>query len=232
MPSTTLADDAGLSLTAGVGHKLTKKISLGAEVGFYSRNNFRTADRVDLGVEMGYKLLPWLKASANYKLLFDNNAEHLTYNDDGSYNNWRPSYWGARHRFRVSLTGSLDIQRVTLSLRERWQYTYRPAKNTRNFDFDDGEWETVEVRGKGKHVLRSRLQADWDIPHCKFDPFASGELYHGWSLIKYRVIAGVNYKIKKTHYLQAFYRYQHILHEEDDDDANIHLIGLGYTFKF
>jgi len=231
-PSALADDDVGLQVSAGVSHKLNKKWSVGGDVEFRSRNNLRTADRVGIGVSGGYKLTKWLKASAGYVLLIDNNHEKLTYNTDGSYNNWRPSYWGLRHRFNVSLTADYTIQRVTVSLRERWQYTYRPHKLTDNFDFDEALWEQVEVRGKGKNVLRSKLQVDWNIPHCKFDPFASVEFYNAWRLEKTRIAVGVDYNINKTHYLEAFYRYQILDGDDDDNEVNTHIIGLGYTFKF
>ena len=165
-PTLSHADDAGLVASVEASHKFNKKWSAGLEMEFRSRNNFRTADRVSLGGDVSYKLMPWLKASAGYTLLIDNNREDLTFQNDGvGYNNWRPSYWGVRHRFNVSLTGSYKInRRVELSLRERWQYTYRPSTMIDNFDFDEGDWEDHEVRGKGKNVLRSRLQLEWDIP--------------------------------------------------------------------
>ena len=148
-PTLSLADDAGLIASIGASHKFNKKLSMGVEMEFRSRNDFRTADRVSLGADASYKLLPWLKASAGYMMLVDNNREQITYQDDGvSYNNWRPSYWGVRHRFNVSLTGSYKIQRVEVSLRERWQYTYRPSKMIDNFDFDEGEWEDHEARAR------------------------------------------------------------------------------------
>ncbi len=231
IPTSSLADDAGLVLSAGASHKFTKRLSADFEVEFRSRNDFRTADRVSLGPSVSYKLFPWLKASADYNLLIDNNREEITYQDDEvSYNNWRPSYWGVRHRFNVSLTGSYKINRVEVSLRERWQYTYRRSRVIDNFDFDNGEWEDHEVRGKGKNVLRSRLQLEWDIPKCKFDPFASVEFHTTRELEKTRFIVGVNHTIKKTHAFKAYYRYQ--VTGSGSDEPNIHLLGLGYTYKF
>ena len=229
-PTLSLADDAGLIASIGASHKFNKKLSVGAELEFRSRNDFRTADRVSLGADASYKLLPWLKASAGYTLLVDNNREDITYQDDGvSYNNWRPSYWGVRHRFNVSLTGSYKIQRVEVSLRERWQYTYRPSKMIDNFDFDEGEWEDHEVRGKGKNVLRSRLQLEWDIPKCKFDPFASVEFHTTRDLEKTRFIVGVGHTVKKTHDFKLYYRYQV---SGSSSEPDIHMLGMGYTYKF
>ena len=231
LPTPSRADDAGLELSAGASHKFNKRASLGFEVEFRSRNTFRTVERVSLGPEFSYKLTSWLKASASYSLLIDNNRETITYQDDGvSYNNWRPSYYGVRHRFNVSLTGSYKFRRVELSLRERWQYTYRRTRVIDNFDFDNGEWEDHEVRGKGKNVLRSRLQVEWDIPKCKFDPFASVEFHTTRELEKTRFILGVAHSVKKTHDFELYYRYQ--LTGKNSDEPNIHMVGLGYTYKF
>ena len=226
-------DDTGLILNAGLSHKIRKGLNVDLETEFRSRNDFRTADRVSVGAGISYKLLPWLKASAGYDLLIDNNKEELTYQVDGvSYNNWRPSYGGGRHRFNVTLTGSYKVQRVELSLRERWQYTYRPSTMIDNFDFDEGDWEDHEVKGKGKNVLRSRLQAEWDIPRCKYDPFASVEFHTTDRLDKTRMIAGVERAFNKKHYFKLFYRYQIVNGHGNDDEPNIHLLGLGYTYKF
>ena len=230
MPQGLQADDSGLILSAEASRKIRKGLNAGFEVEFRSRNDFRTAERVSLGASVSYKLLPWLKASGGYNLLIENNREEITYNDDLSYNNWRPSYWGVRHRFNVSLTASYKVRRVEFSLRERWQYTYRPEKMIANFDFDEAEWEDHKVRGKGKNVLRSRLQAEWDIPRCKFDPFASVEFHNSKHLDKTRFIVGVGHTIKKTHDFKLYYRYQ--LTGSHSSDPNIHMLGLGYTYKF
>ena len=230
MPPALQADDSGLILSAGASRKIRKGLNVDVEAEFRSRNDFRTAERVNLGASVSYKLLPWLKASGGYNLLIENNREEITYNDDLSYNNWRPSYWGLRHRFNVTLTASYKVRRVEFSLRERWQYTYRPSKIIDNFDFDEGMWEDHEVRGKGKNVLRSRLQVEWDIPRCKYDPYASVEFHQSRYLDKTRFIAGVAHTIKKTHSFKLYYRYQ--LTGSHSSDPNIHMLGLGYTYKF
>ena len=233
LPLQSRADDSGLIVSAEASHKIKKGLNVDVGTEFRSRNNFRTADRVSFGASISYKVLPWLKASGGYDLLIDNNHEKLTYQDDGvSYNNWRPSYWGVRHRFNVTLTGSYKVQRVELSLRERWQYTYRPSKIVDNFDFDENEWEDHEVRGKGKNMLRSRFQLEWDIPKCKFDPYASVEFHTARQLDKTRFIIGVDHTIKKTHNFKLYYRYQNVNGNGDDDEPNIHMVGLGYTYKF
>ena len=47
-----------------------------------------------------------------------------------------------------------------------------------------------------------------------------------------RYQAGTDYKIKKRHVLSLTYRYQSVNSNDDDNEANCHMIGLGYKFKF
>lgn len=102
-------NDFGVWTTVGAEKDFGKKWSVGVEGEFRTRNNSKTADRWSFGVDGSYKIVKGLKLSAGYTLLYDNNEEKITYHEDGIYNNWRPSYWGLRHRFNVSLTGSLDV---------------------------------------------------------------------------------------------------------------------------
>ncbi|MBR1883010.1 MAG: DUF2490 domain-containing protein [Muribaculaceae bacterium] len=231
-PASLLADDTGLIVSAGLEKKIDKKWSAEFEAEFRSRNDFRTADRVALGLSASYKVTRWLKADAGYQLLIDNNHEKLTYNLDGNYNNWRPSYWGTRHRVYASLQASYKWNRVTFSLRERWRYTYRPETTTTRYDFDNEQWEDTQVRSKGRHMLRSRLKAEWNVPKCKLTPWASAELFNDMSLAKTRWSLGGDYSLQKKHKFTLFYRYQHINGQDDDGETGSHYVGLGYAFKF
>ena len=233
-------NDAGLIVGAEAEKKLNKKLSLAIEAEFRSRNDFRTADRISLGLNGSYKITKWLKAELGYQLLIDNNHEKISYNaptidDDGNkvvnYNNWRPSYWGTRHRFYALLTGSYKLNRVEFSLREGWRYTYRPEHTTKRYDFDNAMWEDKVINTKHYHVLRSRFKVEWDIPKWKFDPWASIELFNNLSLDKIRYAAGIDYTIKKKHAFSLFYRYQQV-YDKDEEEGNIHNIGLSYKFKF
>jgi predicted porin len=226
------SDDFGMWYELGAEKKLSNKFSVGAEAEFRTRNNMRTADRFSVGIGAEYKILKQLKASAGYTFLYDNNMEELDLKRDGlTPNKWMPSYWGTRHRFNVSLTGSIDIKRLNLSLRERWQYTYRPEASGKRYDIDNDEWDIK--KGKGKNELRSRFQVSYDFPHWKFDPFANIEMFTakgGTQKMRYQV--GVDYKIKKIHNFALTYRFQDVRKDDDDNEANRHLIGISYTYKF
>lgn len=226
------SSDFGTWYELGAEKKLSKKWSLGVEGEFRTRNNSRTADRWSAGLNAEYKIIRGLKASAGYTLLYDNNQEELDLKSDGLRpNKWTPSYWGMRHRFNVSLTGNIDWGRLNVSLRERWQYTYRPEAEGKKYDFDDEAW--TSVKGKGKNVLRSRLQLSYDIPHWKFDPFANVEMFNtdkGIDKMRYQI--GIDYKYQKKHVFSLTYRYQNVNSNDDDNDVNSHMIGLSYKLKF
>ena len=224
-------DDFGMWYELGVEKKLSPKWNIGAEGEFRTRNNSRTADRWSAGLSAEYKIVKGLKASAGYSFLYDNNQEKFDLKSDGLRpNKWTPSYWGVRHRFNLSLSGNVDVGRLNIALRERWQYTYRPAATGKKYDFDEETWKSV--KGKGKNVLRSRLQMTYDIPHWKFDPTASVEMFNDKSgIAKMRYQVGVDYKYKKKHVFGLTYRYQNVNDDDDDNELNSHLIGLSYKLK-
>ena len=225
-------DDFGIWSDVGIEKKFGEKWSIEAGAEWRTRNNSKTSDRWSWEIDGNYKITPWLKASAGYIFLDDNNPEKITYHANGNYNGWRPSYWSLRHRFNVSLTGDVDLGQFNFSLRERWQYTYRPEHTTDRYDFDNNAWGDKTVSGNGKSVLRSRFQAEYNIPHCKVDPYANIELFNSWSVTKVRYTVGMEWKITKQHVLGAYYRFQNVSDNDDDNEPDSHILGLSYKFKF
>lgn len=223
--------DFGLWFDAGIEKKLGKKWSVGADLGYRSRSDARITDRMSLGLAAEYKFTKWLKAGVGYDLLYDHREPKVTYHKkSGTVNKITPDYWGLRHRFHFDLAGDVDWGRFNFSLRERYQYTYRPVAKAKKYDTDTEEWE--DVKAKNSHLLRSRLQVEYNIRHCPVDPFASVELFNGeGGLQKTRYTGGLEWKITKQHSLKAYYRYQ-TTHDDDDDEPNRHVVGLGYGFKF
>jgi hypothetical protein len=232
--------EGGLLLGAEVEKPLSQNLSLNVEAAFRSRNDFKTADRWSGSLGVEYKLTKGLKANVGYTLLYDNYREKLT----DSY--WRPSYWGTRHRFSASLTGSRKIGKVLrLSLRERWQYTYRPETTTDRYEFVDypsAQWTgsmdgwtaTEKVRdGKGKNQLRSRLQVEYDKKKANIKPHASVELYNSLAIEKVRYTVGADIKLSKQHSLDLYYRFQDQRHVDANDyEPDMHYIGASYKYKF
>ena len=226
--------EAGLLMSAEAEKKVNKKLSLSLEAEMRTRNNLKTMDRWKFGIGASYKLTPWLKANAGYDLLYTNFRDDTDYKSSGANNHWRPSYWGIKHRFHIALTGSYKFgNNLKLSLRERWQYTYRPEKTVQRWDFDDEQWEDKVRAGKGRNQLRSRFEVTYDQKSALFVPFASMELYNSWSIEKIRYTVGTDIRLSKQHSLSAFYRFQNMKNVDPDDyDPDMHYIGIGYKFKF
>lgn len=202
-------DDLGSSLSADITKKIISGLNLSLEEDFRLRDNLSEVDRFSTTLELSYKPWKFLKLGGAYNLI---NYNHET------------KGWEVRHRYYFFATGSYRINRFTVSLRERFQSTYRV-----------GVKETSK-RANPKLYLRSRLEVEYDIRNCKLEPFASVELYNtlndpqGNKMNKLKYTAGSKYKLNKRNSLQIYYRYVNF---KDDDEGNgKHMIGLGYSYKF
>lgn len=234
------SDDFGIWAEIGVEKKLSKKFSLGLDAEYRTEDNLHQNSRWSVGLSGEYKVTKWLKAEAGYTFLYNHN-ERYTFHDDATRANFGTvnkyaSYWGPRHRFFVGLTGDIDVGDWNFSLRERWQYTYRPEKTTaERYDFDDEDWDgrPKTYRGKGKNVLRSRFQVAYEKKGLPIEPYANVEMYNAWNVEKVRYTAGLDWKFAKGQKVGIYYRFQNTYNNEDDDtERNIHILGLGYKIKF
>lgn len=225
-------DDFGAWYEIGAEKKVSPKWNLGAEAEFRTRENLKTADRWSVGLNAEYKLTHFLKLSGGYTLLYDNNAEELDMKSDNQTpNKWTPTYWGIRHRLNLSLQAGTKWNRFSFSLRERWQYTYRPEADGKRYDIDEEAW--VPIKGKGKNVLRSRLEVGYDFPYWKLDPYVNAEMFNDNSgIAKMRYTLGTEYKWRKKHVFGLNYKFQQVNNDEGDGSSNRHIIGLSYKYKF
>jgi hypothetical protein len=202
-------DRAGGILSVDVTKKITRGLSLTFEEEYRIRENFSETDRFSHVLELSYKPFKFLKAGGAYNLI------RFNHENKG---------WETRHRYYFYATGSLQVGRFKLSLRERFQSTYRP-----------GVKETSE-RANPKLYLRSRVKAEYNIPESKFEPFVSVEIFHTLNdpqrnkTDRLRGIAGIAYKLNKKNSIRLYYRYTH--HTDEEEDGNMHLIGAGYSFEF
>lgn len=222
--------DFGIWTDAGVEKKLGKHWTVEGAIGARSRNNSKEMDRYSLSVGGDYKLNKYVKFSAAYNLLYDHRGGTQTYHKNGTVNKITPSYWWPRHRFQVGVTGSYSLGRLGLSLREMYQYTYRPLAEGKKYDTDTEEWE--DVKSKSTHLLRSRFQLTYRIKSTPLTPFANVEMFHGeGGLQKVRYTAGTSFALTNHHDLKIYYRYQNIC-GTNDDEQNTHVLGVGYAYKF
>lgn len=224
--------DFGVWTSVGVEKKINKKWGVELEGEFRTADALSEVARYSLGISTDYKLTSWLKADVGYIFLRDFNRAESSLQwksdeyDDEDYQ-WskyeldeNDAFWRSRHRFNVSLTGSVKLGRFKLSLRERWQYTYQPEVAFSKVEYDvlryniddwgwaqeamglvehdgylwkiseEGEAKNDSKRAKHSHVLRSRLQVAYDIKGVPFEPYASVEMYNDFD----------GFKIKKMRY--------------------------------
>ena len=227
------SDDFGVWSEANIEKKICSRWSLEGGAELRTRNNSKEIDRWSVGADASYKLTGWLKASAGYMLLDDH---RYNLNDKGTK---YADFWGVRHRFNVSLSASQTFGNLTVSLRERWQYTYRPEVTTARYyastnklkDYEKGDYaDNHTYRGKSKNVWRNRLMLKYKVSKM-IRPYASAESNVARSLEKIRYGLGTEIRLDKHHSLDVKYMYQKY-YDEDADEGNSHILGVGYTYKF
>lgn len=230
LPLETFAenDDFGLWTSIEATKKINSELSVGIEGELRTKNNLENVDSWGIEMGMSYKFTKWLKASAGYTFLYYFYDSETKYKKSGKLNKYIPSYWQASHRFYASVTGSIKLGQFDLSLRERWQYKYRPEKTIQQWDYDEEEYIDRLVGNTGKHALRSRLAIEYDIPKCILQPYASIELYNNWSIYKIKYAIGTEIKTSKNSNIKLYYLHQHLT---DEDEVNQNIIGLSYNIK-
>jgi len=242
--SSAQSDDFGLDFSVEAEKKIDKQWSVSLEGELRRRDDAKTNDRWSIGLGVDYKIAKWVKASAGYSLLYDN-TKRISYSDqedvdDGDFDEVGmpkkcAQYWAPRHRFNVSLTFDKKLfGDFRFSLRERWQYTWRPEHTvSERWSYLDEAYDgkAKTYGGSGKNVLRSRLQVEYDRKGLSLTPYANVEFWNAWKLQKTRYTAGLDWKLSKQHAVGAFYYYQKV-NDDDDLEPNRHLLGVSYKFKF
>lgn len=226
------SDEFGTWTSISFDKKLSKPLSVGAELELRTGNNLKNIDRWSAGVSIDYRLTKWLKASAGYTYLYDYHPEAYTYQDDGDLNKRTMTYFGSRHRLSASLTASKSFGNLSISLRERWQYTYRPEQENMRMDYQHADLGySYPVKGKAKHVWRNKLQLKYKASDL-LRPYLYGETYvNGSGLDKLRLSLGTEFKLSKKSALNVGYMFQKP-YTNDDDELNKHVINVGYKISF
>lgn len=235
LPAFAQTDDLGFGVTLEAEKAISKKYSVEAEGEFRSQDGLGATERWSIGLGTAYKLTRWLKADAGYLLL----AKWREQEDRENY--YLDHYWEQQHRLYAGLTGEWKINRhCSVSLRERYQYSYRTeatiAKiNKTKKGYEVGEHFDDKIReAESEHLLRSRLLVKWkpkDKGHWSLTAGVEALqlLDASCELDQMRYSAGAGYKIDKHNSLSLDYRYKD---RTDADEAGGHLVTLGYKFAF
>lgn len=181
----------------GLEYKLRSAFAVSAALEWRTKDDFGKTDRWGLQVGGSYKPLSFLKLGAGYETHYRNRGT------DG---------WKFRHRYHVDGTLSARVQRVKLSLRERFQHT---------FDGYEDEFR-----------MRSCAKVAYDIPKCKLEPYASVEMYNGlnrtehFGVKRMRYRGGITLPLSERWEADLFYCRQW----EQDKRKNIVGVECAYSF--
>lgn len=255
------SDDFGMDFTVGAEKKIRPGMSFSIEGEARTQDNTRKIERWTVGGTFDMRLFQNpsktinVKASLGWKYMWRFNLQELNNKYDTSLDgdgnaidyykgyNDKNSYWRRQHRTSASLSASYKpSKRWSFSLKETFQYTYFCKASTmmtkyRLTDEDDPSsamTSTLEEKlydVKDRSVLRSKVTAQYNIRHCPVNPYVSVDYGCGlnYTTNKWKFTAGTDINVSKQHKLDVFYRY---VTEDDDEEPNGHLLGMGYSFKF
>lgn len=148
-------------------------------------------------------------------------------------------YWRNRQRYSLGLEGTWKpSKRWQVEWKETLQWSHYETTDSvertrwRYNDDDELYLKSTQMKVYGKKdrwVLRSKLTLTYDIKGLPIDPFVSADYGCGlnYSADKWRLSAGIDYKLNKKHRLTLFYRYTT---ENSEDETDGHLVGVGYRF--
>lgn len=241
--------------------KISKGFDAEFEAQYHQTNIFRNTDRWSVGVSLNKRLYRNeaktfnVKAGLGYKYMnvyndwstkykgdvqgVENDLDPKYYLDNGYNFNFNNSYVDSRHRVTASLQASMELGRFKISLKESYQFTRTDSVqfSKDKYRYKNDSWTvSTEPDGKSasdKQMLRSKIGIDYDIPHWKYDPFVSYELFNGiddgFKAEKSRVTAGFDFSFKKKHNFEVAYMWQN---EHDGDEPAGSYVCLGYKFEF
>lgn len=249
-------DDFGYDLSVAGEMKLARGLKLELEGSMRTQDDAERIDRFVLGAGLSYRLYQSLdkkiviKANAGFDYLWAYNLAETDIKTDNyvllpdntpvyAYNQ-TDSYWRNRHRTNLGLSFSYTPnKRWSFGLKESVQYSHfckvdSIGRTKWRFNDDDELYSRPDPTSKGhkdQTVLRSRISASYDIKGFPIDIVAAIEYGCGlnYKANKWKFMGGYDYKINKTNTLSVFYRYTT---EDDDDEVNGHLVGLGYKIDF
>jgi hypothetical protein len=186
---------------------------------------------------------PFFATDAQGDVIYDNLGQPVF---DKNYCNYNVDerYWRNRHRTSLGLSASYSPnKRWSFQLKETVQYNHYCREDSINqYEYrwdenDDGDKylpapdiDRKSVDPKDRFVLRSKFTVEYNVKGIPLNPFASIDYGCGmnYTANKWKYSVGADYTINKKHKLTLFYRFQT---EDDDDEPNGHMLGLGYKIK-
>ena len=237
IPTKNTTDDFRGRVEGAFEWEAVKNLTLEAALQLRLNNDFGSVDRIQTSVGATYNICRYFNLGADYTLI----------------NGWErdvKSWDRPRHRVNVNLRGSVKVGRVSLSLRERVQTTFRTDSVNR--------YEKMNP----ELILRSRLVAEYNIRHSSWSPYLLFELNNTLNapqvvdnyktaelsidnyITRYRVGVGAKFRITRSHRLDFYYYFDYNRSYDIDYKGNKgtlkgyveenqlrHTFGISYKFK-
>lgn len=203
--------DFGMWTSAGMEKRLNERWNLGASIELRTKDNTKSIDRWQLGLNGAYKVSEHLKLGGCYEFQLRNRTI-----DDATE-------FVPRHRLMFDVTpGTKVFDWLKLSLRERYQYTYMMQKS--------------HVAATHDHHLRNRLKAEIDNSSMKgWSPYVSVEMFNNLSkkfkIDEMRMALGTTYSVSTHHVINLGYLLD-LKRTVSGLDKALHVINIGYVYKF
>lgn len=194
-------DGAGMAFKVSLSGKIYHNFGFLLEEDIRPKANFKEAEWFLTTGEVNYTFNRYVKAGVAYMLLCQYKASEEL-----------------RNRYYIYASGKYPIGNFVLSLRERFQSTYKTGTE------------------HPKNYLRTMLTVSYKIKKTGLCPFAYAEVFNDTGYQgkmhadRIRLSAGSDYKINKQNSLQLYYRY-HIFNVYDPVNYK-HAIGLTYAHGF
>ncbi|HVN57394.1 MAG TPA: DUF2490 domain-containing protein [Bacteroidales bacterium] len=198
--------DFGLWFSAGASVPITGYLDLKLEGDLRTYKDASKIHEKFAEAEMSLKVFTFLSAGVGYRLT-------SRIEDDNNYY--------LRHKFLADLKGKTNIRRVGLSCRLRYEYQKKTYINSENDLTPD-------------NYLRVKLEASYNIRRSKIEPVIYYEPFYrifestSRPLEKYRLSAGLAYKLTRKQKISLSYIYQR---DWVPNFIDTNIIALDYDFK-
>lgn len=201
--------DFGLNVGVAVSKKISKRFDVGLEEEVRTKENSKQLDRLATGLDAAFQLVPKIvKVGVGYTFIAD-------YDERNGFS--------LRHRMVGQVSAKHKIHRLEMSLRGRYQLTYRD--------------ESVKsYKWNPKSYVRGKFELSYKLPKVSLTPFVSAEVfyplnnYKGNAIDNVRYEVGGEYKFNKKNSVSLAFRYDDEMNVANPKD--LFKLCAGYRFKF
>ena len=201
--------DFGMWISAGAEKKLSTDWSAGIDTELRTEHKREYIDRWKLDIHSMYRIHRHFKLGAAYEF-------HIKKQAAGDETVSVP-----HHRLMADVVPTMSAGGwLHLSLRERYQYTYRMARH--------------DIDAQHEHHLRSHIKAVMAMAQSKWEPFTSAEVFNnmgeGFTIDEIRLTVGTGHRFSLHHFVNIGY-VLNLKKSTDSLDKMLHILTTEYIYN-